>query len=152
MATYPNLAVVCDAVCKVNGKIKSRFLPQLGKCASAYLLVTPTGKVIFQSSSYLGELTIHEAEYSAVVLGLNKAIEFCRESVSVWTDSALVVGQMNGLYVIRKEKLKLLYDTVQIAARRFVQPVSYFHHSRGSYWARRADKLANAEYVKYQAG
>jgi ribonuclease HI len=123
-----------------------------GKSACGFAIIDPADIVIEKRSKYLGELTVPQAEYEGLIFALDSAVEFCRGEVEVWMDNEVIVKQMNGDYCIRSQHIKSLFDEVKKLESRFLKPVRYFHHSRGSFWARYADKLANEEYSRNQAG
>ena len=108
-------------------------------------------EIVEQRAKYLGELTIDQAEYRAVIFALDRAAAFCRREIEVWMDSEVVVGQLNGLFCLRSDRIKPLFDEIKELESRFYK-VTYFHHSRGSFWARAADKIANEEYSRLQKG
>ncbi len=149
---YPFLKIICDACCRVPEN--RQHIPQhkaRGKSACGYVMVGGRDEVVEQRAKYLGDVTIDQAEYAAVIFALDRAPGFCRREVEVWMDSEVVVGQLNGIYCLRSERIKPLFDEIKKLERRFAK-VSYFHHSRGSFWARAADKVANEEYSRLQRG
>ena len=150
--SYGKLRVICDACCRVPEYRQN--IPRhraRGKSACGYVFVDCDGKIISQKAKYLGDLTVAEAEYQALIFGLNNVAGFCRQEVEVWTDNEIAVGQLNGYYCLRSERIKPLFDEVKKLEMRF-KKVTYFHHSRGSFWARQADKMANDEYSRLQKG
>ncbi|ADL12237.1 ribonuclease HI family protein [Acetohalobium arabaticum] len=60
-------------------------------------------------ADYIGEATNNEAEYQAIIAGLKKARELNSESISLFSDSQLVIKQLTGEYRVRSEKLKPYY-------------------------------------------
>lgn len=59
--------------------------------------------IVGQYKKYIGETTNNQAEYKAVVLGLEKAKEFDAEEVEVNLDSELVCSQINGVYKLKNK-------------------------------------------------
>ncbi len=150
--SYPKLRVICDACCRVPAGRQDIHRHQArGKSACGYLMLGTQDEIVEQKAKYLGEITIDQAEYLAVVFALDRAAGFCRRQIEVWMDSEVIVGQLNGVYCLRSDRVKPLFDEVKKMERRF-EKVSYFHHSRGSFWARAADKIANEEYSRLQKG
>lgn len=146
------LRIICDACCRVPESRQNIPRHQArGKAACGYVMLDSRDNIIEQGAKYAGEITICEAEYRAVIFALDRAAAFCRQTVEVWMDNEVIVGQLSGLYCLRSEKIKILFDEVKKMERRF-QSVTYFHHSRGSFWARAADKIANEEYSRLQSG
>jgi ribonuclease HI len=150
--SYSKLRVICDACCRVPA-FRQNIAPHkaLGKPACGYVMLDGGGGIIEQRAKYLGEFTVDQAEYYALIFALDNASGFCRRLVEVWMDNEIAVGQLNGFYCLRSERIKPLFDEVKKLEMRF-EKVSYFHHSRGSFWARAADKLANEEYSRLQTG
>jgi ribonuclease HI len=150
--SYSKIRVICDACCRVPEY--KQDIPQhraRGKSACGYVFVNSNEKIISQKAKYLGDLTVDQAEYQALIFALNNASGFCRQEVEVWMDNEIAVGQLSGFYCLRAERIKPLFDEVKKLEMRF-KKVVYFHHSRGSFWARAADKLANEEYSRLQKG
>jgi len=99
-----------------------------------------SGNVVDEACRFLGEATNNVAEYSALVLALERAGELGARQVEIRADSELVVRQMKGEYKIRNEKLRELAGRVARLARGFDE-VRYVHVRRE--YNRAADRLAN---------
>ena len=101
-------------------------------------------------SSYLGEKTVPQAEFEGLIFALDKASETLRrnQDIEVWMDSELVVKWMNKIYRLKKDHIKPLFDKANDLAQRF-SSVKYFHHSRETELAKRADSLAHTEYERH---
>jgi ribonuclease HI len=87
----------------------------------------------------LPPLSNNEAEYAALVLALRSAGRFRPRRLTVYMDSDVVVGQMQGRYAVRSPALKRCHAEACQLARRF-QQVTYVHVPRES--NRLADALA----------
>jgi ribonuclease HI len=146
------IRLIADATCRVPESGTPRVVWRRGKAACGFIITDEQGNILTERAQYLGEMTIPQAEYWGLVHGLDAAVEFGRWNVEVWMDSELVIRQMNGEYCIKSDMVKPLFDEVKKMENRFLGKVSYFHHNRGSFWARKADKLANEEYSRNQAG
>jgi ribonuclease HI len=59
---------------------------------------------------YLGIATNNVAEYEGLLMGLEGALALGAEKIRVESDSELMVNQLNGVYRVRDEKLKKLYQ------------------------------------------
>lgn len=137
------IKIVTDACCKkLDGRGK-------GLSAGGVIILDEDGNVIAEKSKYFGEITTPQAEYSAVAFGLDCASAEGRQEVEVWTDSELVVRQMNGDYAIKSENIKPLFDEVKKLELRFLGTVKYFFHRRDTVLARQADKVADNEYRRH---
>lgn len=79
-----------------------------GQAACAYVFVRD-GEVIYQEALYLGEVTNNQAEYQALINALDKAIEFSRWDVKVYSDSQLLTNQMNKRWRVKHPVIKRLY-------------------------------------------
>lgn len=77
------------------------------------------GQVITTRHLPLPSATNNEAEYRAVLEGLRLARQLGAEEVVVCSDSELVVRQLRGIYQVRSEKLKELWQEVQALMRQF---------------------------------
>lgn len=153
MSKLRKIKIVSDACCRAASDPKTGAMAGRGKSACGFaLLDAQNNEIITERAKYLGELTAPQAEYEGLIFALDTAVEFCRQEVEVWLDSELVVKQMTGDYCIRSPYVKPLFDEVKKLENRFLQPVKYFHHDRGSFWARHADRLANQEYSRNQTG
>ena len=67
------------------------------------------GKVLEEHAKFLGVKTNNQAEYEAVILGLERAKHLKADSAEVVADSELVVKQANGIYKVKHENTKPLY-------------------------------------------
>ncbi len=72
--------------------------------------IESNGELILESSDYIGETTNNSAEYQALIRGLEMAKEVGASLVDVVSDSELMVKQLNGLYRVKTQSLKPLYD------------------------------------------
>jgi ribonuclease HI len=90
-----------------------------GPAAAASVLSTPDGKVLGEHAELLGRATNNVAEYRALILGLRHARELGATEVEVVGDSELIAKQVQGVYKVRKEDLRALYEQALAAAREF---------------------------------
>ena len=65
---------------------------------------------IFTFSEYLDDATNNEAEYTALIYGLKLLIKENVLNVNIFSDSELVVKQINGQYKVKNQRMKKLYD------------------------------------------
>ncbi len=76
-----------------------------GPAAYGYVLETEDGTVLAAHGAAIGTATNNVAEYSALIAGLEKAIELALERVEVVSDSELMVKQMRGEYKVKNKAL-----------------------------------------------
>lgn len=89
----------------------------------------------------IGDTTNNQAEYHALIRGLELAAGICRRRVICLSDSELVIRQVNRQYRIRNAELLNLCCVVEERARLFDEVV-YQHVSKTNQYLCRADKLA----------
>jgi ribonuclease HI len=111
-----------------------------GPAAYAYVLEAEDGTVLAAHGEAIGVATNNVAEYSALVAGLEKAIEMGVSDLEVISDSELMVKQMRGEYRVKNEALKDLSAAVSRLARE-VGSVSYTAVRREQ--NKLADRLVN---------
>ena len=107
--------------------------------AGAYL-TAPDSAVVGAFKRYLGKVTNNEAEYMALILGLDEAAKAGATDLEVRMDSELVVRQLTGVYKIRHQALADLARMVRFKEQKFTR-VTYCHVPREKNTV--ADKLAN---------
>ncbi len=82
-------------------------------------VIKKDGYPIEEISRYIGVATNNIAEYTALIEGLEKLKEMGIKKVKAFSDSELVVKQINGIYSIKNAELKKLHG-------RFKEIASYF--------------------------
>lgn len=80
-----------------------------GPAGIGAVILDKQGEIIEEISSYIGETTNNVAEYSALLAGLRKALLYEPDAINIYSDSQLLVRQLNGVYKVRHENLKPLY-------------------------------------------
>ena len=98
------------------------------------------GRTIKELKYFLGIATNNVAEYRAVILALQKALDLGAGSVTLHLDSELVVRQLRGEYQVREGHLKLLHREALDILSQFSE---YHIHHVPREENRRADQLAN---------
>jgi ribonuclease HI len=88
-----------------------------GPAAYGYVLETEDGTVLAAHGEKIGVATNNVAEYSALIAGLEKALELGLASVEVVSDSQLLVKQMKGEYRVKNEALQELWSHATSLAR-----------------------------------
>ena len=100
-----------------------------GPAAAGFRILTPSGQLLFEHEESLGERTNNQAEYAALILGLEAIRSYTRSRVTVRSDSQLMVNQMNRVWRVKSPELRVLYREAQARAARFSE-VRYEHHPR----------------------
>ena len=95
-----------------------------GPAAYGYVLEADDGTVLAAHGEKIGVATNNVAEYSALIAGLEKALELGLPRVEVVSDSELMVKQMRGEYRVKNEALRELFDEAERLASR-IGSVSY---------------------------
>ena len=88
------------------------------------MLETEDGTVLDARGETIGVATNNVAEYSALIAGLESALERGVTDLEVISDSELLVNQMRGDYKVKNEKLRELVGEADALARR-LSKVSY---------------------------
>lgn len=104
------------------------------------VLYNESGEKIHEISEYLGETTNNQAEYRAVLRGLQEAKKQGGRELSFYIDSELVVKQLNGEYKVKNKELQPLFVQIYNLTLEF-KKVTFSHVQREL--NKEADKLAN---------
>ncbi len=97
-------------------------------------------EIIASFSVYLGKTTNNQAEYRALLRGLELALENKVENLECYLDSELVVKQLNREYKVKNKNLASLFLKAWNLSMNF-KKIS-FNHIRREY-NQKADSLAN---------
>jgi ribonuclease HI len=111
-----------------------------GPASIAVVLLDDHGKEIQAFGTYIGRATNNEAEYRALLRGLELAISHQAQALEIRTDSELLALQLKGKYRVRAQNLKSLHEQAQRELARLAH-VSIRHIPREQ--NRLADRLAN---------
>ncbi|MHC4842648.1 MAG: ribonuclease HI family protein, partial [Planctomycetota bacterium] len=84
-----------------------------GPSAAAFTLNDAQGKQIAAKAFYLGETTNNVAEYTSVLKALECAKQYNRQRISIFSDSELLVHQLNGKYKVKSENIRPLFEEVR---------------------------------------
>ncbi len=111
-----------------------------GPAGAGAVLYDADGREVAALSRYLGVATNNQAEYQALLMGLEEARRLGAAELTVKLDSELIVRQLQGRYRVKAPGLKPLHAR----AKRLLQPfasVTILHVPREQ--NQRADELAN---------
>jgi ribonuclease HI len=95
-----------------------------GPAAYAFVLEAEDGTVLDSHGEAIGVATNNVAEYSALVAGLERAVEAGIDELEIVSDSELVVKQMRGEYKVKNAALQDLFLDASRLARR-IHKVTY---------------------------
>lgn len=111
-----------------------------GEAGCGAVIFDETGAVREEICRYLGRATNNVAEYEALLLGLEGIFRLGGKRLTIQSDSELLVRQLTGLYRVKDEKLKPLYEEALSLLRR-LEAYRIIHVPREQ--NRLADRLAN---------
>jgi ribonuclease HI len=95
---------------------------------------------IWCAAKFIGYKTNNQAEYSALILGLQGALKLNIRHLSVLGDSMLVINQVNNIYKVKSDAILELYKEVLHLKAQF--DFIEFNHVYREY-NKRADELSN---------
>ncbi len=77
------------------------------------------GETLAELSEYVGETTNNQAEYRAIIIGLEKARELGAEAVDLYMDSELAAKQIKGEYKVKNPGIALRFLEVHNLLQHF---------------------------------
>src|SRR3989338_1195532 len=111
-----------------------------GVAAIGFVIYYLGGKEMVRFKHYLGITTNNQAEYKALIAGMEEALKIGAKDLVCHLDSELVVRQLTGKYKVREEGLKpLTADTLRLTAK--FNRVEFVHVPREK--NKLADQLVN---------
>ena len=111
-----------------------------GPSGAGVVLVDHNDDKVLQLSCFLDSATNNEAEYQALIKGLEAAGELDLRRLRIFSDSELVVKQLRGEYQVRNPRLQALYSETMSRLKQF-EEYAIFHVGREL--NQQADRLAN---------
>lgn len=111
-----------------------------GPAAYGVVIRNSKGEVLAELSEYLGLQTNNFAEYSGLLAALEFAVREKYSSLKVYSDSELLVRQMQGRYKVKNPTLQELFARAQSLVRK-LQRFSIEHVLREK--NREPDRLVN---------
>lgn len=139
-----NKALILDDPADQNSKLMiysdggSRGNP--GPSASAFVILDDNENIVTQGGEFLGYNDSGMAEYKAVELALQKAIEMKVRRIEFRSDSLMVVNQINGLFSVKNPEYRAVYERIKKLMTHFDR--IHFRHVHREY-NRLADGLVN---------
>ncbi len=111
-----------------------------GQAGAGAVLLDEDGKETATVSTYLGICTNNVAEYQALLLGLQKALQHGCTELTIALDSELIVRQIQGRYQVKHHNLRPLFAEVRQLLAHFDRwSVTHVPRAQNA----RADQLAN---------
>lgn len=104
------------------------------------VVIKSGGKTILEVSDYIGKTTNNVAEYLALIRGLEEALLLGAKEAECFSDSELLVKQIQGEYKVKNEGLSPLFHHLQSLMVKF-KKFSITHKAREE--NKHADALAN---------
>ncbi|MFZ5365309.1 MAG: ribonuclease HI family protein [Patescibacteria group bacterium] len=111
-----------------------------GPAAIGVHIEDESGKKIKSISRYIGETTNNQAEYQALLAGLEYVKDLKPEQATCYLDSELVVRQLNGEYKVKDKDLAAQFLKVWNISREF-KKIEFVHIRREK--NKKADLLVN---------
>lgn len=111
-----------------------------GPAGIGVVIYDDNNAILDEYCAYLGTATNNEAEYRALIAGLERAARHVPCSLSIFMDSELVARQMNGVYRVKHPNLIGLFETARAKLSAF-EKVIIAHIPREKNKA--ADRMAN---------
>jgi ribonuclease HI len=127
-----------DAIAQIHTDGAARGNP--GPAAWAFVISIP-GRAPIESAATMGAATNNVAEYTALIRALEHALTLGLQRVAVFSDSELMVKQINGEYSVKNPDMQRLHAEAQALRSRFASAT--LEHVRRAENAR-ADALCNA--------
>lgn len=88
-----------------------------GPAAAAYVLTDSQGRQLEARAFFLGEATNNVAEYTAIHKALEAAKSLDAKQITIYSDSELLVRQLNGQYKVKSEQIRPLFArTIEMLA------------------------------------
>jgi lactoylglutathione lyase len=113
-----------------------------GSAAIAFVALNEQGEIVKSNSRFIGVRTNNQAEYEALLMALQFAIEVGIEEVVCHLDSELVAKQLNGQYSVKDHELQQLWRKV-IQLKGCFKKISFVKVPREHPQIQVADELVN---------
>jgi ribonuclease HI len=134
---HTNVTVTSDVRLYADGG--SRGNP--GPSAAGFVILDTNDVLLHADNRYLGLTTNNQAEYHALIAGLEWCQSHNVRRLEVYMDSLLVVNQMKGIFKVKNRDLWALYERAQRLKDNF-KGITFSHVPRAM------NKLADSEVNK----
>lgn len=111
-----------------------------GPSAAAFIIMDKNENIVAQGGKFLGRGDSGMAEYVGVELALAKAAELGAQVVEFFSDSLMVVNQLNGLFSVKNGEFREIHDRIMKLFVNF-RRITFRHIHRE--FNRMADGLVN---------
>jgi ribonuclease HI len=116
-----------------------------GPAGAGWILINERDSILVKDSKFLGVATNNEAEYEALILGLENAISLGIQEIKIHMDSELLVRQLTGLYRVKNPRLAIYFQQVRDLLNKF-SSYDIIHIPREQ--NREADAMANEAFKR----
>lgn len=116
--------------------------PNPGQGAIGILILNEKNQELAAHKKFIGYTTSNRAEYQALIQGLELALGKCTWKAICYSDSSLMIKQLNHRWRIRDRELLELNKNVRATEIQFKEKVDYRFTSRNDPYIKIADKLA----------
>ena len=111
-----------------------------GPAAAGFILNDSDAKTLQARASFLGKTTNNVAEYTAVINALEAAQKIGTKQITVFSDSELLVKQLNGRYKVKSDQIRPLFrKTVDLLDEFEIWNVRHITREKN----KQADELVN---------
>jgi len=91
-----------------------------GPAGAGAIITDKEGATLAEKAVYLGETTNNQAEYRALIVGLEEVVKLAPVRLTIRMDSELIVKQLSGEYRVRNRDLLPLHNR----ARRLIEQLA----------------------------
>ncbi|MDR2700134.1 MAG: ribonuclease HI family protein [Nitrososphaerota archaeon] len=112
-----------------------------GSAAAAFIAIE-NNEIIKTDAHFLGTRTNNQAEYEALTMALEYALQTGAEEVTCYLDSELVGRQMTGQYKIKNPEIQKLYLKAHAIRVQF-KKIEFYNITRNNKYIQKADTLVN---------
>lgn len=102
--------------------------PNPGPTAGAYVIYKDD-KIILKGGSFMEHGTNNIGEYTGLIRGLERCVQVGIKNLHVEGDSLLVISHVKGVWKVKQEHLKKLYDQVKELCKHF-SSITFAHIRR----------------------
>ena len=111
-----------------------------GEAGAGVIIYNEHGELVKKVKRYLGTTTNNVAEYSALIIALEEAQQLKGDVLHLFSDSELMVRQLNGIYKVKDSKMKVLANEARKLLAHFMDyTISAIERKKN----KEADTLAN---------